>query len=151
MYVVSQSKCVLKAKCKANCTNSRNALPLMGRLLYFPARFLQSQRTESLTMALEIQPGGNVRVTIQKTVNRESARRTLERLFMKDKAVAEPIESRSANFKELPKRRGGCIWTKRPNKVHLELARGTSAVVKATPQHIQDLKSVSGFVEVAKA
>jgi hypothetical protein len=102
-------------------------------------------------MALDIQPGGNVRVTIQKTVSRDAARKTLERLFMKDKQVAEPIESRSANFKELPKRRGGCIWTKRPNKVHLDLVKGTSAVVKATPQHIQDLKSVSDFIEVAKA
>ena len=102
-------------------------------------------------MALDIQPGGNVRITIQKTVSRDAARKTLERLFMKDKSVAEPIELRSANFKELPKRRGGCIWTKRPNKVHLDLVKGTSAVVKATPQHIQDLKSVSDFVEVAKA
>ena len=101
-------------------------------------------------MALDIQPGGNVRVTIQKTVTRESARKTLERLFMKDKSVAAPIEHRSANFKDLPKRRGGCIWTKRPNKVHLELARGKSAVVKATPQHIRDLQSVAEFVEVGK-
>jgi len=101
-------------------------------------------------MALDIQPGGNVRVTIQKTVTRDAARKTLERLFMKDKAVADPIESRSANFKELPKRRGGCIWTKRPNKVHLDLIKGTSATVKATPQHIRDLQSVAEFVEVSK-
>ena len=102
-------------------------------------------------MALDIQPGGNVRVTIQKTVTRDSARKTLERLFMKDKSVAAPIEDRSANFKELPKRRGGCIWTKRPNKIHLDLARGKSAVVKATPQHLQDLRSVEDYVQVAKA
>jgi hypothetical protein len=102
-------------------------------------------------MATEIKPGGNVRVTIQKTVNRDAARKTLERLFMKDKSVAEPIESRSANFKELPKRRGGCIWTKRPNKVHLDLVRGTTATIKATPQHMQDLKSVQEFVEVKNA
>ena len=102
-------------------------------------------------MALDIQPGGDVRVTIQKTVTRDAARKTLSRLFMKDKSLAAPIETRSANFKELPKRRGGCIWTKRPNKVHLELNKGVSAVVKATPQHVQDLKSVSEFVEVAKA
>src|SRR5438067_2384150 len=78
-------------------------------------------------MALEIQPGGDVRITIQKTVTRDAARKTLERLFMKDKSVAAPIESRSANFKELPKRRGGCIWTKRLNKVHLSLDRGAIA------------------------
>ena len=101
-------------------------------------------------MAIDIQPGGNVRVTIQKTITRDGARKTLERLFMKDKSVAAPIESRAANFKELPKRRGGCIWTKRPNKVHLDLVKGTSATVKATPQHIRDLQSVAEFVEVAK-
>jgi hypothetical protein len=102
-------------------------------------------------MAIDIKPGGNVRVTIQKTITRDAARKTLERLFMKDKAVAAPIEERSANFKELPKRRGGCIWTKRPNKVHLNLTRGTSATIKATPQHLQDLRSVEEFVELAKA
>jgi len=101
-------------------------------------------------MALEIKPGGNVRITIQKTITRDAARKTLERLFMKDKTVAEPIESRSANFKELPKRRGGCIWTKRPNKVHLDLVKGVSATVKATPQHIQDLKSVAEFVQISQ-
>ena len=101
-------------------------------------------------MATAIKPGANVRVTIQKTITRDAARKTLERLFMKDKAVAAPIEERSANFKELPKRRGGCIWTKRPNKVHLNLARGTSATIKATPQHLRDLQSVAEFVEVSK-
>ena len=70
---------------------------------------------------------------------------------MKDKSVAAPIETRSANFKELPKRRGGCIWNQRPNKVHLDLVKGTSATVKATPQHIQDLKSVEEFVQVTGA
>jgi len=102
-------------------------------------------------MAIDIKPGGDVRVTIQKTVGRDSARKTLERLFLKDKSIARPLDARSKNFKEIPKRRGGCIWTKRPNKVHPELARGTSAVIKLTPQHLADLKSVADFVEVAKA
>ncbi len=102
-------------------------------------------------MAIDIKPGGNVRVTIQKNINRDAARKTLERLFMKDKSVAKPIEVRSANFVEIPKRRGGCIWTKRANKVHLDLVKGSTAVVKATPQHLQDLKSVEGFVKVASA
>jgi hypothetical protein len=99
-------------------------------------------------MALEAKPGKTVRVTITKNITRESARKTLERLFMQDKAVAGPIERRSRNFKELPKRRGGVIWTKRPNKVHPKLDRGASATVKATPQHMRDLTSVEDFVEV---
>jgi hypothetical protein len=102
-------------------------------------------------MASSVKTGGNVKVTISKSINRESARKTLERLFMMDKTVAGPIEDRSANFQELPKRRGGCIWTKRPNKLHPTLARGATATIKATPQHLRDLKSVEAFVEVKSA
>jgi hypothetical protein len=99
-------------------------------------------------MALNLQTGKSVRVTISKTVNRAAAKKTLERLFMRDKAVKGPIDLRSRNFIELPKRRGGCIWTKRPNKVHPSLDKGASATVKITPQSIRDLNSVETFVEV---
>ena len=58
-------------------------------------------------MASQPKPGGNVRITINKNINRDAARKTIERLFMMDKAVARPIEKRSANFKDLPKRRVG--------------------------------------------
>jgi len=102
-------------------------------------------------MASDIKPGGNVRVTISKSINRQSARKTIERLFMMDKAVTKPIEVRSSRFKDLPKRRGGCIWTKRPNKLHPELARGATATIKATPQHLRDLRSVEDFVSVDAA
>ncbi len=76
-------------------------------------------------------------------------RKTIERLFMKDKGVAAPLDAQSANFKALPKRRGGCIWTKRPNKVHPGLNRGEAATIVATPQAIRDLNSVADFVQVA--
>lgn len=92
-----------------------------------------------------------LKVTIKKTVTRESARKTLERLFMQDKQFAKPIKARTANFVPLPKRRGGRIWTKYPNKAHPDLKTGASATVRATAQHLLDLKSVSDFVEVAKA
>src|SRR5687768_4008669 len=97
----------------------------------------------------DVKAGQTLRVTINKTINRDSARKTIERLFMKDRSVATPIETRARNFRELPKRRGGQIWTKRPNKVHPTLARGDAATIKATPQSIKDLKSVASFVEVA--
>jgi len=99
----------------------------------------------------EVKPGGTVRVTISRTINRAAARKTLERLFMRDRAIAKPIEMRSRNFKELPKRRGGQIWTKRPNKLHPKLERGATATVAATPQHRRDLNSVAEFVDVAKS
>ena len=102
-------------------------------------------------MAQDLKPNSTVRVTISKQINRDAARKTLERLFMKDKAVSGPIAVRSANFKELPKRRGGCIWTKRPNKVHPELIKGASATIVATPQAIKDLNSVATFVDVKSA
>jgi hypothetical protein len=99
-------------------------------------------------MAIDGKPGQTLRVTISKHVNRESARKTLERLFMKDKEVRGPVEARTRNFKHLPKRRGGRIWTKHPDKVHLPLLKGDAASVKATPQSLKDLTSVESFITV---
>jgi len=100
-------------------------------------------------MALELKTGKTIRVTISKNINRASARKTIERLFMKDKSIVKPILVRSRNFKELPKRRGGQIWTKRPNKVHCSLDKGAAATIKTTPQAIRDLQSVETFVTVS--
>ena len=97
------------------------------------------------------QPGQTVRVTITKLINRAAARKTIERLFLKDRTHSDPLQRRSVNFIPLPKRRGGQIWTKRPNKVHPPLAAGDSATIKATPQHMRDLNSVKEFVEVGGA
>ncbi len=102
-------------------------------------------------MAKEFKPGSAIRVTIKKSINRAGAQKTIERLFMKDKAIHQPLEKRSANFKELPKRRGGQIWTKRPNKIHPTLERGTAATIMVTPQTLKDLNSVADFVDIASA
>ena len=99
-------------------------------------------------MAVELKPGQTVRVTIKKTVTRDSARKTLERIFMRDKGFSAPIDARAANFKDLPRRRGGCIWTKRANKLHPTLNKDEAADVKVTAQTILDLKSVEAFVEI---
>lgn len=99
-------------------------------------------------MAIEAKPGQTIRVTISKNINRQSARKTIERLFMLDKSITKPIARRSRNFKEIPKRRGGQIWTKRPNKIHPDLTAGASATIKATPQLLRDLHSVENFVQV---
>jgi hypothetical protein len=100
-------------------------------------------------MAIEAKAGQTLKVTISKRITREGARKTIERLFMKDKAISGPIALRSRNFIPLPKRRGGCIWTKYPNKVHPELEKGVVGNVKATAQSLKDLNSVAEFVEVA--
>src|SRR3954454_21605124 len=102
-------------------------------------------------MALDLKPGVTVRVTVSKNINRDAARKTLERLFMKDKSIAKPIDQRSRNFEELPKRRGGCIWTKGPNKVHCDLNRGASATIKTNAQSIKDVNTVAGFVAAKSA
>lgn len=99
-------------------------------------------------MALDLKTGQTVKVTINKHIKRESARKTLERLFMKDKAISGPIALRSRNFKALPKRRGGRIWTKYPDKIHPTLVEGVSAQVKVTAQAVKDLNSVADFVTV---
>jgi hypothetical protein len=113
--------------------------------VYFPVfRFLETRK-----MAITAKPGQTVRVTINKTIKREGARKTLERLFLQDRKISDPLDARSKNFKELPKRRGGQIWTKRPNKLHPVLDRGVAATFKLTPQSVKDLNSVAEFVEVA--
>ena len=99
-------------------------------------------------MAIDLKPGTTVRVTINKNITRAAARKTLERLFLTDKEVKKPIQRRSRNFIELPKRRGGQIWTKRPNKVHPTLDKGAAATIKTTPQLIKDLRSVEDFIQV---
>jgi hypothetical protein len=102
-------------------------------------------------MLSDIKSGQQVRLTIQKPINREGARKTLVRLFMQDKAVSKPIARRQKGLTDLPKRRGGRIWTKYANKIQLELERGMSATIKATPQSIKDLNSVKSFIEIASA
>jgi hypothetical protein len=102
-------------------------------------------------MAIELTPGKTIRVTVNRTINRAAARKTIERLFMKDKSIGNAINVRSRNFIPLPKRRGGCIWTKRVNKVHAVLDRGQAATIQTTPQSIRDLKSVAEFLEIAAA
>ena len=102
-------------------------------------------------MSFSFKAGTTINVKITKAVRRDAARKTLERLFMRDDKIAGPIEAREANFIELPKRRGGCIWTKRVNKTHPVLVQGVSAKLTATAQTLKDLNSVSDLVEVTAA
>ena len=99
-------------------------------------------------MAVVAKPGSSFQVTIVKKITRAQAATTIERLFMTDKAISGPIAARSRNFKPIPKRRGGRIWTKWPNKVHPNLAKGRVATIPASTQFAKDLASVSDFVEI---
>ena len=106
-----------------------------------------------------LSPKHTVKVTRQRKPDRRYRQETflvtiggpnyLERLFIKDKAAVAPLNARSRNFVAIPKRRGGRIWTKRPNKIHLPLNKGDGATIKVTPQAVKDLASVEEFVQVA--
>ena len=102
-------------------------------------------------MALQAAPGKKFKVTIKSAITRASAQKTIERLFMKDKAVAAPCVERESHFTDLPKRRGGRIWTKYSNKLHPSIVTGTTATIIATAQHAKDLDSVASFVDVSVA
>ena len=49
-------------------------------------------------MALDYKPGTSLKVTINKNIKRDAARKTLERLFMQDDAIRGPIDARERNF-----------------------------------------------------
>lgn len=97
---------------------------------------------------LAAKPGQTLTVTITKTPTRESARKTLERLFMSDGEFRAPIDARAARHTDRPKRRGGRIYTKYTRKVHPEIKSGITATIRATQQHVRDLQSVASFVDV---
>ena len=100
-------------------------------------------------MNSEIKTGTVVKVTIKRGINRHGAMLTLERLFMTDKAISGPLAARAKNFIPLPRRRGGRVWTKYPNKLHPKLDKGVSATLKTTPAMLRDLASIATFVDVA--
>ena len=102
-------------------------------------------------MDTTFKPDSMISVTLTKTPTRAAAAKTLERLFMKCKKFAAPVVARNANFKAIPKRRGGRIWTKYPNKAHAKMDKGSVAKIQATPSHLRDLESVSEFVEIKAA
>jgi len=97
---------------------------------------------------MDFKAGQKISVTIAKTIRRDAAQKTLERLFMKSQAFAAPLEARAANFAPKPKRRGGRIWTKYPNKIHGQLDPGTKVTLTVTSQVLKDLNSVKDLVEV---
>ncbi|MEM8873146.1 MAG: hypothetical protein AAGD32_02700 [Planctomycetota bacterium] len=92
-----------------------------------------------------------VKVTVKSLIKRDSARKTIERLFMSDDEFRKPLDLRSRGFKDKPKRRGGRIYTKYARKVHPDLAVGATATLPTTAQFVKDIKSVEQYVSVEKA
>ena len=124
----------------AQCRLARNVAPPVPAVATFRRRLIRGHQARACR-----DPTPRL---LRATITRAGARKTIERLFMQDRAFAKPYNQRTRSFRAQPKRRGGRIWTKRPNKLHPELQRGATATIKATPQHMKDLESVSDFVEV---
>lgn len=105
-------------------------------------------------MPNEIQPGTNIKIEVTRTPVRESAAKTLSRLFAKDrknqKADRLRTKLRAAQFRDT--RRGGRIWVVRPKAPRLvQPGRGDSCQIRATIDVIRDLGSVRAFVKVQPA
>ena len=101
-----------------------------------------------------IDPGSKIQVKIIKQPTNAAAAKTLVRLLCKD-AVAKKEVKRLSQIRKIgsrPSRRGGRNWQIRMVKQHrLKGDVGESGTIIATHDVLQDLESVSRFVEVQVA
>ncbi len=96
---------------------------------------------------MDIQPGSNVTVTVKSTIKAEAARKTLARIFMKDKAIRDTRLTKPK--KVTATRRAGRIWNLRPEGTcNRPPVLGDSAKVVATVDVIRDIQSVARYVDV---
>ena len=102
-------------------------------------------------MALDVQPGSVVSVTVNTTPTNEAAAKTLSRIFAKD------VNNRDARRrrKELRqsateiRRRGGRPWAVLPKAPRLiQPTAGAACQVRATVDVIADMNSVERFIQV---
>ncbi len=102
-------------------------------------------------MAMEIQPGSTIKVTLTRTPTTEAAAKTLARVFRSSpegrRARVQRRRLRTNQF--LGRQRGGRIWTVRPKAPRLmQPEEGTTCEILATSSIIRDLASVERFVKV---
>jgi hypothetical protein len=96
----------------------------------------------------QIEPGSKVKVTIKRTPLGEGARKTLARLFLKDRRIAKA--RRRTPKPTLPKRRGGRIWLGRAQGAVTTVPRvGDSCEIACTLDVVRDLGSVKRYVDVS--
>ena len=102
----------------------------------------------------EIAPGSKINVKVVKKPTSAAAAKTIVRLLSKDRGVkAENARLRRARKNHLDqKQRGGRFWDINvPKQEAVTADLGVEKTIVASPDVITDLKSVSKFVEVAKA
>lgn len=103
---------------------------------------------------MDIQIGTSVQVKVVKQPTNEAAIKTLRRVLSKDETIKEEKKRldkvADANLKF--KTRGGRPWIQRMVKIHpIKGVIGDQGVVFASADVINDLKSVSRFIEVTPA
>lgn len=102
-------------------------------------------------MAIEANPGSKIKVTVKLTPRKESAAKTLSRVFGGGAGARKARANRTKirTSKMWQHQRGGRPWTVRPKAPRLfQPEKGDVCEVLATTALIRDLNSVSRFVDV---
>ncbi|MAX25942.1 MAG: hypothetical protein CMJ19_15700 [Phycisphaeraceae bacterium] len=103
---------------------------------------------------MDIQIGTNVQVKVVKQPTNEAAIKTLRRVLAKDESIKAEKKrlDKVADSKLRYKTRGGRPWIQRMVKIHpAQGVQGEQGVIFASADVINDLKSVSRFIEVTPA
>ncbi len=103
-------------------------------------------------MAIDIQPGSKIKVTLEQAPTNEAASKTLARIFRSNtegrRARKVRKAMRSSQFDG--RKRGGRIWMVMPKAPRLcQPEKGTTCELTATTSLIRDLNSVARFVKVS--
>lgn len=103
-------------------------------------------------MAMDIQPGKKIKVTLEQAPTNEAASKTLARIFRSNTAGRRARKTRKAlrSSQFDGRQRGGRIWMVRPKAPRLcQPEKGATCELLATTALIRDLNSVERFVKVS--
>ncbi|MFQ5415368.1 MAG: hypothetical protein ACE5E6_13000 [Phycisphaerae bacterium] len=103
-------------------------------------------------MSIDLQPGSQLTVTVVQDPTNAAAAKTLSRVFASDPANrrTRPARKRLRERKMEGRQRGGRIWMVRPKAPRrFQPKKGDACRLFATSALLNDLRSVSRFVEVA--
>jgi len=102
-------------------------------------------------MAMDIQPGSKIKVTLTREPTSEAAAKTLARVFRAspEGRRARVARKRLRTNQSEGRQRGGRIWMVRPKAPRLcQPEKGSTCDIVATTSIIRDLESVERFVKV---
>lgn len=100
----------------------------------------------------EVKPGQWVNVKVVSRPRAAARVKTLMRLFDKDKGIQKLVERQLRSRPSSEHRRGGRMWQDHPTRLPvIEIKKGASCRIFASPDVLKDLKSVGANVEVTPA